>query len=144
MLCCIFQDRSRVLLGRDNWFKHGILILRRKDYFNAAGSLLDHPDFSWRKFALQFTPLLGNWLRLTKETKKIPEILSETTDCLNIIHDICELIHNDICVLLSCSIFNNLEGFVEYLKDFSEEDHHDLYVLPNMQPPQKKNCRLYL
>ena len=59
-------------------------------------------------------------------------ILSETTDCLNFLHDICDLVHDDICALLSCSKFNELDGLVEYLKDFSiikylrEEDHHGL------------------
>ena len=46
--------------------------------------MFDQPDFSWREFALQFTPLMGNWLRLTKN--EIPKLMSETAECLNNLH----------------------------------------------------------
>ena len=127
MLCCIFQEQSRVVLNRNNCFKYGVLTSRRKDYLYSAGLSFDHLDFSWREFALQFTPLLGNWLRLTKN--EMPQILSETADCLNILHDNCAWRYTCTSTLFKIQRLNRL---VEYLEDFSiikylkEEDHHDL------------------
>ena len=146
MLCCIFWVVSRVLLSRYNWFKHEVLISRGKEYFHTAGPTFQQHDFSWREFAIHFTPLVGNWLRLTK--RETLELISEIAECLNHLHSICDFMYDNIHALLSCSKFKNLDQLVEYLKDFSimkylrEEDHYDL-MLYQICTRLSRNCKAY-
>ena len=69
--------------------------------------MFDHSDFSWREFACEFIPLIGNWLRTTKI--EVPALLAETASC--------DPIHKDIQMLLWSAQFNDIDEIIKYLRD---------------------------
>ena len=104
--------------NRHNWFKYSVLVSEDRDYFYPAGSMFDHSGFNWRKFAHEFIPLLGNWLRTTQN--EVPTLLAESAYCLKELHKTCTSMYDDIQTLMLCSKFNiDLDEIVKYFKNYS-------------------------
>ena len=128
-LYCIFQV-TKAAWNPHDWFKYSVLISEDRGYFYPVGSTFDYSDFSWRKFARECIPFLGNWSRTTQN--EVPTLLTETGFCLKELHKTCDSINDDIQTLLLYSKFNkDLDEIVKYLKDYSiikylrEEDCYD-------------------
>ena len=79
--------------------------------------MFDHSDFSWREFAREFIPLLGNWLRTTQN--EVPTLLAETALCLKELHKICDPIYKDVQTLLWSAQFNDIDELIKYLRDYN-------------------------
>ena len=78
-----------------------------------SSSFFDLRDFSWREFASNFIPLIGNWLIATG--KEVPTLLLETNFCLEELHEICNHMSEDIQTLLGSARFGDLDEIVKYL-----------------------------
>ena len=93
--------------NRCNWFKYSILISEDLDHFHPANSIFDEPDFSWRDFAHEFIPLLGNWLKVTQKNEA-PTSLKDIFSCLKELHKTCDSMYDDIQTLLLIPVFLQL------------------------------------
>ena len=114
--------------------------------------MFDELDFSWRDFAHEFIPLLGNWLKVTQKNVVLKS-LKAIVSCLKELHKTCDSIYDDVQTFLLTSKFYNHEvnedDIIEYVRDFDigkyfrDESILDPAIYQTCVDRSKENCLNY-